>query len=112
MWKIDTVCFDGYAPDRGGATHTAWQFTVHAGGRAYTVYLTVLNRVLALYGRMQPGGPPPPELVPRLLDYVRRRLEHPALADRYPRSLAGVELPLTQRAEWEDLMGRGGAARL
>ncbi|MCG0239659.1 MAG: hypothetical protein L6E13_10855 [Firmicutes bacterium] len=104
VWAIRQVRFDGYAPEHSDAAATAWQFTATAGERHYSVYLQVANRVLRQFGRIPPQSPPPPELVPRLEAYVKRRLEQPWVYERHPQSLAGVILTLTTRAEWQELM--------
>lgn len=107
VWAIARVRFDGYAPDRSIGNTTAWQFTATAGERHYSVYLQVGNKILTQFGRLTPKAPPPPELVPLLLRYMKQRLEHVTVYERHPRSLEGVVLTLTTRSEWQELMGQG-----
>lgn len=103
-WEISRVTFEGVAPAHAGTGQTAWEFTAGAGGRSYSVYLVVQNKVLVRHAGLHPGEPPPAELLPRLLACVRQRLEHPMTADRYPRSLQEVKVTVNTKPEWLELM--------
>lgn len=104
-WADVTVSFEGLDHERTSSQETAWQFTARSGGRAYSVYLRVRNKLLDRYG-LGRGEPPPPELVPHLRAYMADRLRRPEVEQRAPRSLEGVELSLLFKEEWEEMQAR------
>ncbi len=102
-WADVTVQFEGLDHERTSGPETTWQFTARSGGRAYSVYLRVRNKVLLQFG-LPPAEPPPPALVPALLAYMGSRLRRPETEQRAPRSLAGLELTLLVKQEWAELL--------
>lgn len=101
-WADVTVSFEGLDPARTTGTDTCWQFTARAGGRAYSVYLKVRNKILDRFG-LPRAEPPPPGLVPPLRAYVAEGLRRPEVELRAPRSLEGYELTLIYKEEWEQM---------
>lgn len=101
-WADVTVSFEGLDHARTTAAETTWQFTARSGGRAYSVYLRVRNKILDRFN-LRRAEPPPPELVPALRAYLRGRLGRPEVEIRAPKSLEGLELTLLYKEEWEEV---------